>query len=373
MTHIKQPIRKMRTLLLLSAVLFLFPCSVQGTMPTGVFLLGGLGTTTTIGNLANDPITGYAGRVSWTQVDTGTVSKNLVWTYIDALVNGAETYQKPFTLCVHTIVPPPYIVSAADETYTPVIAGDEYTTPVPWDSPSLASQEAFALELAAHVTGAHGALKDNPLFVGVRTSLIGLKGLDEDEGDEMTALATYNRTDFWTGVKRSMHAWADAFPAQAIYVEMAPFDDNTPSPSLDAWLIDQYTAEFDGDPYQRIGVFMESQKGYIPAPTGGAGVNLLHAISHGSYVLFQACGSWLARSPCGLVWPADDYWPENGFNLGYGAYGCTYYEYYNSDLTNAPWQTMLQQWHDFFAGAGAIGRPGPASLSAGTSGSSLMQ
>jgi len=325
-------------ILLLVLLILFFPAS-SFAEPTGVSLLGVLNSTTSLtnGNANHSWIDIYAARTTWQNLDT--VGSPYDFTYIDAVVNGCEAINKKFTLCIHPSCAPAYVVSGAGETYTPTIAGTACTTPVPWDSHAIGDLEAFVLALSNHVTGAYGALKSNPLLVGVRIGFMGLKGLDEDDNDIMVNLASYNRTDFTTGMLRTMHAWADAFPAKAVFVEIEPFTDHTASPRLDSVLIDAFMTEFDGTPYQNMGVFIESMSENWPTVGSWPDVNLVHARSHGSWAGFQAVGVWGVE-------------PYSALKLCWSQYRSEYYELYNSDLNNGSFEASYVLWHAFFAGTG---------------------
>ncbi len=330
----------------------------------GIYMLGQFDSLTTQPYSLQTFTDGYAARVTWRLLDSGTVANTPVydWAYIDNLFTNAGSYGNKVTIYLSTSVTPDHVLIGAD-TYTPLIANTQYTTPVPWDPVALADLDSFADALAAHTVGGV-AVKNRSELAGLRITPIGLKGLD-DEGspprmvnDPAYTPGGAGRATFLAAVNTTLQSFVDAFPGIPIYIEIQAFYDDTTSPRLDTATIDSIEAAFDGVPNPVVGFFAEVWSSTTPITAGQQGINLMHARSHGSPVLFQATHTWVDGSV-----------EEQGMAFSFGhnpnTYFAHYFEVYRTDITDTGLSTMFEQWQNVFSGTAV---PGPCRIDAAGTG-----
>jgi len=311
--------------------------------PIGVVMLGQMNSLLQQPNSDKTFLDGYAPRVTWMFLDTGTVDDTPIydWTYIDALFTNAaaQTNNHKVMLYVWTAEPPAHVFVAhggvSVDTYIPYISGAYHTCPVPWDAVALNDLARFYYDLANHLIGGV-ALKNRPELAGIRSDFLGLKGL-RDTGEVMVNDPAYVRAPFIAGILTSIQSCIDAFPNIPIYIEMHAMYDATVSPRLDTATIDAIAARFDGISQPTVGVFTENLNTTIPDMVSQTGINYLHAISHRSDMGFQAVAVFGSAADMGTA-----------IDFGFTNYGSRYFEIYrtNTNSANPAYGILLEYWQN---------------------------
>jgi hypothetical protein len=346
---------------------------------SGIFVLGS-SELNTLGDADLPFVDGLALRTAWTELDTGTTATGPVYDFsrIAVAIGELGGKNKKLTLGIDAQLVPDYVVDAAATTYVTTVPGPGHTsfpatTAVTWDASALAAYRALLSSLASFQVCLVGttcaasskvALKDHPALAGIRINILGMGKLRQDSrttDGTIFEVPSYDRPTFIAAVVANLHAAQDRFPRTASWVPYFSVDDTvsgtSQTPPLDAQLIAAITTEFDGSSTRRpvIGVFEELLKGDTPPVTGLNGQNLVLARTSGSFVAFQACGGWINQSLC--TFNPGDSTPQNGFDLGYGAYGTRYYELYTGDLNTPSFATMFGVWDAFLKAPSAAGNP----------------
>jgi hypothetical protein len=288
-------------------------------------------------------IDGFAWRVSWNALDTGTTGPNYDFSSVDQAIAGVQAMGKKLTIALLVLSVPDYVLNSAQDTwFAPgVLRGTTVKTVVPWDANAMVHFQAFMAALASHqvrdsVSGTMKPLRDHPALGQINAAVLGLQGVRDTSGVLVT-LPGFSRDAFKQALRGSMHATVDQFPSKPNYVAYWGLDDGA-QPALGDELLLTLMDEFDGVKNPMLGFFNEALRGDSPGPTP-----YQSASGNGYPVLFQACGSWLLQDPCN--WTVGDDTPANGFNYGSQTFGAKYYEIYRSDVDNPNFAPAFNTWH----------------------------
>jgi len=109
------------------------------------------------------------------------------------------------------------------------------------------------------VSKTNKALRDHPALGQINAGIIGLQAIRDLSGG-LTALSTYSRSSFISGVLSNVHALQNQFTTKPTYLAYFSMQDTTRNPSLDEDLIDAITTEFNGRDatHPHIGLFQEA-------------------------------------------------------------------------------------------------------------------
>jgi hypothetical protein len=204
---------------------------------------------------------------------------------------------------------------------------------VPWDSTMLSALQKLVNAMSTtKVSGT--ALKDHPTVKQIDASIGGIQSV------RMSNLPSgYNATTFANAVYQSVGYWASAFPNKYLYVGLFGVSDGKSNPSTAESIRDGLLSKY------KVNFFQEVLTGDSPSLGGDLG-DVLSAVKSKTGIMFQACGEWKNQrkwSQCD--WHKNDS-PSTGMSNGFNNYNATYFEIYQTDLSNSTYSSQFQQWHN---------------------------
>ncbi|OYW63343.1 MAG: hypothetical protein B7Y26_09315 [Hydrogenophilales bacterium 16-64-46] len=312
--------------------------------PKGIYLLGDGPDLASIPGLDQPFVDGYAWRIGWTSLDSGTSAPNYDFSLVDQAVAAVQAHGKKLTIALFVQDVPQYVRDDAAQTWNApgTRPGTTVNTVVPWDDSAQAHHRTFLQALSNHevhdtTVGAAVRLRDHSALAQINAGILGLQGV-RDVSNTLVQQPGFTREKFTDAMLESVRAVQDVFPAKPTYVAFWGLDDGQEPDYGDALLL-SLLGEFDGVRRPVVGLFNEALRGDSPGPGYYQPASI-----NGHFVMLQACGSWTLHNLCNWT-PGDDS-PANGFAYGHETFGTTYFEMYREDIENPAFASEFQQWHD---------------------------
>ena len=322
------------------------PHTTTLTLPRGIYLLSDNSGTDGLDSLASldQPfIDGFAWRITWDSLDTGTTAPAYDFSAVDKAIAGVQALGKKLTIALFVLEMPTYVLNSAQQTWNAPgrKTGTTVLTVVPWDAMAMAHYRNFTQALGDHeiydtATGTKVRLRDHSALGQINAGILGLQSVRDSSGT-LVKQPGFTREVFKQAMLDNTHAMQDQFPNKPNYVAFWGLDDGQEPKYADELLL-SLLDEFDGAKNPLIGLFNEALKGDSP------GLNYLQPASvNGHFIMFQACGSWTLHDLCDWT-PGDDS-PANGMSYGNENFGATYFEMYRNDLDNPAFAPIFHMWH----------------------------
>ncbi len=277
-----------------------------------------------------DFVSGYTLRVFWSDLDDG--RGRYQFEVIDEALALLPQGQR---LNLEVLPrPPDPVVSAAARTYV-----DErgQVTPLPWDPALQQAHAAFVTALADHrVAGTASRLADTQAVASVDNSVPGFSQGLRDINGRLRGSGFYDRQACVQAVLDAVARGRRAFPRKLGYLAFFAFDDGEGGQRVDAALIEQLAATYNGAGQPSLAFFVEnlSDTGPLPRDDGvGTGHNLLLWHGRGGETMMQALTSWLQPFTGGDAVSSRN--PATGIALAHRTYGTRFFELYVTDLDGA--------------------------------------
>ena len=318
--------------------------------PKGIYLLSdntGKNGLASLQSLDKPYIDGFAWRIGWNSLDTGTSGPAYNFSAVDEAIAGVQALGKKLTIALFVLEMPTYVLNSAQQTWNAPgrKTGTTVLTVVPWDAMAMYHYRNFTQALGDHevfdtATGTKVKLRDHSALGQINAGILGLQSVRDNSGT-LVKHPGFTRQVFQQAMLDSTHAMQDQFPTKPNYVAFWGLDDGQQPKYADELLLNLLD-EFDGAKNPLIGLFNEALKGDSP------GLNYLQPANiNGHFIMFQACGSWTLHDLC--KWTAGDDSPSNGISYGNKNFGATYFEMYRNDLENPAFAPIFNQWNTVLA------------------------
>ncbi|MBC8096281.1 MAG: hypothetical protein H7Y43_10740 [Akkermansiaceae bacterium] len=297
----------------------------------------------------NSFVTGYALRTAWDVLEPA--PGQFDFTIIDWNVRKLAARGKKLSYMMLPIDPPWIAQTPGVVTWFDTDPKMNRLRPVPWDEFLLDRLALFIHALAEHeIDGVK--FKDHPTLDVLNLGFAGAGLAIRDPSVKLRDMAGYSRAALSNAVMTNLRIGVTNFPGRFVQIEFWPVVDAQNSPTLWEFLRLGILGEFNGETRPRVGFWMENLAASRPAPntdpvmgrpttTFGAPLYLSQT---NTWVGFQALTSWLQpfnnfNSQVTNATPAD------GLKYASDTFGCTYFEFYVSDIDRLAWRADFEQWH----------------------------
>jgi chitodextrinase len=293
--------------------------TVSRSAPAGIY---------SIDTIVDKPfVDGVLIRVGWDQIEKTQGSYD--FSKIVNAVQQAEGVGQSVSVAMLAMKTPSWLLSKC-KTFN---SGNYGKVCVPWDSTMLSALQKLVNAMSTTKVGGT-ALKDHPAVKQIDASIGGIQSIRL-----MNLPSGYNATTFANAVYQSVGYWASAFPSKHLYVGLFGVSDGKSNPSTAESIRDSLLSKY------KVNFFQEVLTGDSPSQGGDLG-DVLSAVKSKTGIMFQACGEWKnQRNWSQCDWLKSDS-PSAGMSNGYNNFNATYFEIYQTDLSNSAYSSQFQQWHN---------------------------